>query len=738
MNLFGSLYPNLMTRSKGELIAEMVEQRILLENLVLSFSGSIGKLREAEHFRHLPRHPEFGPNSQDLPSLQYRRQDSNLYEWQNSRTDYGDMKVPVGARGAPFQQRTSPQPRQGEPVRPFIGSMGRSGANLHGVEHTDPVDENAGDTFNVVPDHDQRTSYDDYGVPDSSAMARDPAVRKPPGESGAPGQEKSLALRGVPPPYDLNALPQNDHSADRPALPKETAAPREAEMIPREDAPYDTATFLYELVFGNKANSNIAPGNEMPPLDDRTPNGPRDKAAFKPHEQARETAAEVSRRVTNMLLLKWTSMSKERVMETAEQAAHPPSSAEDREWLKDVLARCAEIRTSEQGNGGTQRPQPYRDVETDDSREYNDGMYDRVNYERRYHSRPRRRSYERRHSYPDPTADPLDARFREPGYVPPGYDQSQHQFHEFRDPYGPSQVDGHERIISTLTFALAEAQTQQRRAMSESGESIKRMIMAVVDRYHGDEIGKFEMLHKLISRNHEEQLKLQEYRLKKEAEEQARRLKAGAEEMAKKIKTQEELRLKEEEETRRAEKERTKSAQIVRIMGARSKHWNWNQDLDFHIVFDESSDRVVNASMIHGTLLWSNPVMPAASEAYETLKAHGWKVLWIRASSEDALLKFTPPVSNYLPAELGETWFIGNKPALVRFYSQKYRPQLGPPSAHAGEPTDEAEWIEVGKEWVAIAAMEMLNIRQSPGSSGRYKLDARLTEVSLPFQNILL
>jgi len=79
-------------------------------------------------------------------------------------------------------------------------------------------------------------------------------------------------------------------------------------------------------------------------------------------------------------------------------------------------------------------------------------------------------------------------------------------------------------------------------------------------------------------------------------------------------------------------------------------------------------------------------------------------------------------------AELGETWFFGTKPILIRFYSPKYKPQLGPPPVNGEELPDEAGWIEIGKEWVSSAALEMLDIRQSGSANGGYKLDPRLTE----------
>jgi hypothetical protein len=276
-------------------------------------------------------------------------------------------------------------------------------------------------------------------------------------------------------------------------------------------------------------------------------------------------------------------------------------------------------------------------------------------------------------------------------------------------------------------------------AMRESGDSIKRMIMAVVDRYHGDEMDKFERLCELMSKNYEQQGKLLDLRSKKEEGELTRRFKAEVAEKEKRIKIEEDLRCRKEEELWRAEKERPKSTRTIRILGTRDKYWDHKsleEDLDLRTVFDDGPDRVVNASIIHGTLLRSNPVMPAASEAYETLKAHGWEVLWIRASGKHTFIKNKYVSSNYLYVELGETWFLGNKPALVRFFGQEYRPQLGPPSADAEESTDDTEWIEVGKEWVSSAALEMLDIRQTRSSSGRYKLDPRLTEVSRSLSNV--
>jgi hypothetical protein len=496
-----------MTRSKEEVIAEIVDQRRLLENLVLSYSGSIGKLDQEENSRRPPRnlrHP------QDRPGLQYSRQEPIILETRGNRWgESGETKVPVGAGNAPFQQQTPQRRGRAGSVRTAFAYGGRSRADLDKeVEHTDTGDENASDYSDAKVNGPHPEMGDEYY----------------PVEPQGHEQEMSLILsRDVPVLFPPNARPQNEHSTNRPASPKKTTVPRDAEMMPRKHDPNDTATFLYELIFGNRTSSNGAPpGNEMPPREGREPREPRERPAVKPHRQARETAEEESRRVTNNLLLKWTSMSRESVMETAEQAALPPSSTEDREWLKEMLAICAEIRAFEERDERPRGYRPYHEFETDDSRatpdmdprEHHVRMSDDTDYESRYYSRAHRPRYPRRHPGAHPTMGPSDARFRHPRYEPDPFGgpfeyPSEHPFIRFRGPYGPAvSNEGPAQIIHILTSALAEAQTQQRKAMRESGDSIKRMIMAVVDRYHGDEMDKFERLYELMAKNYEQQGKL--------------------------------------------------------------------------------------------------------------------------------------------------------------------------------------------------------------------------------------
>jgi hypothetical protein len=356
---------NHIIRPKEEVIAEIVDQRRLLENLVLSYGGSIGKLDQEENSGRPPRNLAFERYPQDRPGLQYSRQEPIILDARGNRwSEYGETKVPVGAGNAPFQQQTPRRRGQAGSARTAFVSVGRSRADLDKeVEHTDTGDENASDYS------DAEVNGEDYSVLGSGTMAQGSAVPKPPEEPQGHEQEMSLILsRDVPVLFHPNARPQNEHSTNRPASPEKTTVPRDAEMMPRKHDPNDTATFLYEIVFGNRTSSNGAPPrNEMPPREGREPGEPRERPAAKPHRQARETAQEESRRVTNNLLLKWTSMSRESVMETAEQAALPSSSAEDREWLKEMLAICAEIRAFEERDERARgHRRYYHEFETDD------------------------------------------------------------------------------------------------------------------------------------------------------------------------------------------------------------------------------------------------------------------------------------------------------------------------------------------------------------------------------------
>jgi hypothetical protein len=79
--------------------------------------------------------------------------------------------------------------------------------------------------------------------------------------------------------------------------------------------------------------------------------------------------------------------------------------------------------------------------------------------------------------------------------------------------------------------------------------------------------------------------------------------------------------------------------------------------------------------------------------------------------------------------DLGQTWYFGVKPVLIRFYTPNYTPQFLPAKSVVRN-EEVSEWIEIGKDWVTRDALDFCNISAEKPKSSKYKLSSELTTVS--------
>jgi hypothetical protein len=84
--------------------------------------------------------------------------------------------------------------------------------------------------------------------------------------------------------------------------------------------------------------------------------------------------------------------------------------------------------------------------------------------------------------------------------------------------------------------------------------------------------------------------------------------------------------------------------------------------------------------------------------------------------------------------ERGETWFLGDSPIMINFFTMQYVPQIGLIPGRATKP-DSAEvrdegFVGVGAEWVENEALQLLGLQPKGEVDGRYMFDVNLTNVS--------
>lgn len=587
-----------------KLTSEIAEQRRLLESLVLSYNDSIRRMEQEgrmEAFGRPPQDPAFRKNR---ATIQQDRQSRGLFELRDLLIADSKMNVPVGRRlPIPAEQvplrvpLKSPEP----PRRPFV----------HVENHQPRVDEVVDESYMEFEGYSDATAdrppsdMDEVADRESSSgeTAQSSEIPKTADESqGHRGKNKLVLFERGPtftsPPNDQSHHDKHQSSSS----PKIPTVHSQADLS-KNSAPSDINTFLRGLAQGDSFGYLGA------------------RARLRPHFESRQTASKEARQATSELLSKWTSMSSEGIAETEEQAALPPESEEDQRWLKEMLEVCDRIRfeeSCEQQRSG----ESYGRYESYDS--------GRLHFDESdddylpYGPRTSRQKGRRRPDTAEPSGPQFyskhrgrgDDPFTEP-FVPHGY------------PYHP-HLAGSEPLF-TLTSALVQAQEKQSRAVAEVAAVIERMVMGLVSKYRGGEIGKLEWLHELTSKAFEEKLKSQEIGFKMREEELTRQTKTEVEEMVRRAGIEAEEKVKRAEAARQLEKEMNFAKRIY-IFGVRDKHRlhkSFKQDLGLHAVFGGGSNLVISENAMHGTLLWSSPAMAATSEVYEVLKAHGWKVLWM-------------------------------------------------------------------------------------------------------------
>ncbi|KAF2648471.1 hypothetical protein K491DRAFT_784054 [Lophiostoma macrostomum CBS 122681] len=108
--------------------------------------------------------------------------------------------------------------------------------------------------------------------------------------------------------------------------------------------------------------------------------------------------------------------------------------------------------------------------------------------------------------------------------------------------------------------------------------------------------------------------------------------------------------------------------------------------------------------ILHSTIFWEPPLRPLGSELLTTLKYRNWKPFYIRI------------------APGGQTYFLGDQPIHVHFFSPEYKPQL----LASSTPSD-TEYVVIAKDLVEEYSLSELGFQFRSTAQGAYALDSRLT-----------
>ena len=210
----------------------------------------------------------------------------------------------------------------------------------------------------------------------------------------------------------------------------------------------------------------------------------------------------------------------------------------------------------------------------------------------------------------------------------------------------------------------------------------------------------------LKRRVEEETLKAQ-LKLRLEYEERTEKEKA--------MRKEEELKKKAEKEYIEAKKAKTEaiSGREIRFLCPAVPGWNTspaaagsNMSLEFGTKLDDASKHL----RIHGTLLFTSPMLPSASEMYTQLKGRGWNPRWSRAN------------------QYGETWFLGTQPIHVVFHHRDYRPQFKRlDSEYVASEIMEGDVVVIAEEHVELEAFRMLGLEPLDRRQGQYYFRPELT-----------
>lgn len=131
---------------------------------------------------------------------------------------------------------------------------------------------------------------------------------------------------------------------------------------------------------------------------------------------------------------------------------------------------------------------------------------------------------------------------------------------------------------------------------------------------------------------------------------------------------------------------------------------------------------------VPSTICWEPPTGPLGSDLIRTLRSVGWRPFYVRISGRSSFLTDDAVLYNNgwlisFSTDAGHTYFIGNQPVHVHFFTPDYRPQFTPSEGRNGD------YLLISKDLVEEYALLELGFQFKMSSTGAYALDGRLTTV---------